>query len=172
MPYYLNTGLSYHLQCEPGRPIGQGFGPGISGRLTAISNEIPVCGHTSPLAWTIPPLAVWLRPSKDGRGTTSLPEFSKVDRSPGRPGDFQGNFSGMPHHFGSDVNDLSSQGGGIGADLYHRGAHILFERLVDKEGNEHCIVEGGILGKPLEGELFGAEVFEGPVDQFITAAPM
>ena len=136
MPYYLNMPLSYHLEYECGRPLRQVSGAGISCGLSASGNRIPVCGHTSPWAWEMPPAVVWLRPSKARGRTTSVPKFSKVESFPGGCGHLEGDFPGMAYHFGSNVNHPSSQSSDIGGDLHHRGAHIFFERLVEEECNK------------------------------------
>jgi hypothetical protein len=75
----------------------------------------------------------------------------------------------MANQFGCNIDDLASEGGRVGRDWDCGGADILFERLVEIEGQQHGVIEGGILGKLGKGELLGSEIFEGAMHQFIFA---
>jgi len=48
-----------------------------------------------------------------------------------------------------------------------RGAHVFLEGLVEEKAKEHRIVEGGIPGKALEGELLCVEILQGPMHRLI-----
>jgi len=86
---------------------------------------------------------------------------------PERLGNLEDDPSGMPHYLDGDVDDLPAQSGRVGIQGYCRGTHVLLEGLVEEEAKEHGVVEGGILGKALEGKLLCTEILHGPVHQFI-----
>ena len=77
----------------------------------------------------------------------------------------------MPNNFSRNINKLSSNCGGIGTNFNYWAADIQLECFVQKKGNNHRIVEGGIMAKPFKWQLLKAEIFQRPVHQLI-AAPL
>jgi len=75
----------------------------------------------------------------------------------------------VANQLGCNIDDFAPEGGRVGSDWDCGGADILFERFVEVEGQQHGVIEGGILGKLGKGKLLGCEIFEGAVHQFIFA---
>ncbi len=71
--------------------------------------------------------------------------------------------------FGCNVDDLASEGGRIGSNWDCGSANVFFERFVEVEGQQHGVIEGGILGELGKGELLGSKIFESAMHQFILA---
>ena len=87
-------------------------------------------------------------------------------------GHFKDDLARMPNNFSRNINKLSSNSGGVGAGLNYRTADIQLESFVQKKGNNHRVVEGGIMAKTFEWQLLTAEIFQRTVHQLIAATFM
>jgi hypothetical protein len=113
-----------------------------------------------------------LPPAIPGRRGALFPQQEKVDLLAGGCRDFQNHPAAVVYDLGRKVDDEPAQRGGIAGRLKHRGAHILLERLEQEERNQHCVIEGGVGRKALEGQLLEAKILQPPVHQLIAAPAM
>jgi len=104
--------------------------------------------------------------------STFVPELIETKEVPGCGGYFEDDFPGGPYYLCCHIDHPTAQGGWIGLDGDNLTTDILFETLVEEEGDEERVVEGGIGSETLEGERLGAKVLECPVDKLISASTM
>jgi len=84
--------------------------------------------------------------------------------------DLEHHSSGMDYDLGGYVHELSAKCGWEGGDRDDRRSHVLLEGLEEEETEQHGVVEGRVGCEAQEGQFFEAEVFEGPMHQFVCAA--
>lgn len=87
-------------------------------------------------------------------------------------GELEHQLACVRNDLGGHVHESAAKRCRKGCHRNHWGAHVYLERLEQKERREHGVVEGGIWSETLEREFLEAEVFEGPVDKFVSAAFM
>jgi len=111
-----------------------------------------------------------LRPNIPGRRPTLVPEQKEVELLACGRRDLQHHPPTVGNDLGGHVDDPAAQCARITNRLHHRRAHILFERLVQKKGYHHGVVEGGVGRKSLERQLLEAKILQRAVHQFIVAS--
>ena len=98
-----------------------------------------------------------------------MPKPREVQSFPGRRRDLQHHPAAVADNLDRDVDDPATQRSGVTDRIDHRHAHVLLERLVEKEGNQHHVIEGRIGREALERQLFKTEILQRPVNQFVAA---
>ena len=101
-----------------------------------------------------------LLPGKARRSRSAVPERLQIECSPGCFGDLQDRLSAGSYHLGGDVDDLAPQPRHIRGDGNDLLTNVLFEGLVEEEGNQHHVVEGRVRREALEGQLLRVEVLQ------------
>ena len=110
-----------------------------------------------------------LRPGEAGRIPAAGPELFDPEAVAYGGGDLQGDGPRGADDLGGEVDGLAPEAGGVGGGGDDRVGHVPIEGLEEGERGEDRVVEGGVRLEALEGQLFGTEVLEGPVEKFVAA---
>jgi len=114
-------------------------------------------------------VGVWSDRGEAGWIGDRLPQLPEVEPAGDGLGDLEDEVPAGLDDVDADVDHLPAQPGGVAGQLHRPLEAVLLEGLVQVEGGEHHVEEGGVGLEAAEGELLGAEVLERLVHQLVPA---